>query len=117
MSPLLHRSRRVLACLALLTPLAAASAARADQGSPAREPRVMQAAATMYSTPHNPCGRRFIEHPFTQWDDLADYFLVGQGDLSANADQWDVGSGEIAAEDSPYTLHADVPASLSLSEG
>jgi hypothetical protein len=117
MSPLLHRSRRVLACLAVLTPLAAASAARADQGAPALEPRVMQAAATTYSTPHNPCGRRVIEHPFTQWDDLADYFLVEQGDMSANADQWDVGTGEIAAEDNQYTLHADVPASLSLSEG
>jgi hypothetical protein len=111
MSPLLHRSRRILACLAVLTPLAATSAARADQGAPLM---MMQAA---YASPHNACGQRFIEQPFTQWDDLADYFLVKQGDMAENADQWDLGTGELAAEDNPYTLHADVPASLSLGEG
>jgi hypothetical protein len=109
MSPLLHRSRRFIACFAVLTPLVAASAARADQ-----QPAPMMAA---YSTPHNPCGQRYIENPFSQWDDVADYFLVRQGDLSANADEWDLGGGELVAENDPYTLHPDENASISLTEG
>jgi hypothetical protein len=109
MSPLLHRSRRFIACLAVLTPLAAASAARAGE-----QPAHMMAA---YSTPHNPCGQRYIEHPFAQWDDGANYFLVRQGDLSGGADEWYLGGGELVGENNPYSLYADEPSSIALSEG
>jgi hypothetical protein len=109
MSSLLHRSRRFIACLAVLTPLVAASAARAEQ-----QPAKLAAA---YSTPHNPCGERYIEHPFAQWDDVADYFLVRQGDLSSNADEWDLGGGELQPENNAYSLHADEQTSIALTEG
>jgi hypothetical protein len=110
MSSLLHRSRRLVACLAVLTPLAAASSARALE-PPA--PMMMQALAT----PHNPCGQRVIEHPFTQWGDTADYFLVPQGDLSAGASEWDLGTGELVAQNNPFSLHAGETVSTGLSQG
>jgi hypothetical protein len=120
MSSLLHRSRRILACLAILTPLVAASAARADRGGVPHNGdgdapmMLMQQAAY---TPHTPCGQRVIEHPFAQWDDNADYFLVKQGDLSQGATEWDLGTGEIVADNNTYSLYTDEAASLSLGEG
>jgi hypothetical protein len=119
MSPLLHRSRRALACLAVLTPLVAASAARADRaGVPAGgddAPMMMQAA---YSTPHVPCTERYIEHPFAAWDDNADYFLVKEGSLGSNAVyDWNLGSSELAAENNPFSLYPEEESSLALSEG
>jgi hypothetical protein len=119
MSSLLHRSRRVLACLAVLTPLVAASAARADRGGVAHghgdAPMMMQAA--MF-TPHVPCSERYIEHPFAAWDDNADYFLIKEGSLGADAVyDWNLGGGELAAENNPSSLYPEVASSLSLNEG
>jgi hypothetical protein len=121
MSPLLHRSRRALACLAVLTPLVAASAARADRsGVPAGggdAPMMAQAQAAMF-TPHVPCSERTIEHPFAAWGDNADYFLIKQGNLgSESIYDWDFGSGELVAENNPDSLYPDEASSLSLSEG
>lgn len=118
MSSLLHRSRRYLACLAVLTPLVAATAARAAVEVPSvggDAPIVMQTASS--GGPHNPCGQRVIEHPFTQWNDTADYFLNRQGDVSGGATDWDLGTGEIVAENNPFSLHADETASVGLTEG
>jgi hypothetical protein len=118
MSPLLHRSRRALACLAVLTPLVAASAAQADRGGvPAGggdAPMMMQAA---YAA-HVPCTDRTIEHPFAAWDDNADYFLIKQGDLGGEAIyDWDFGGGELTAENNPNSLHDAEASSLALSAG
>jgi hypothetical protein len=119
MSSLLHRSRLAIACLAVLTPLATASAARADRsGVPAGDteaPMMMQAA--MYVL-HIPCTERTIEHPFAAWDDTADYFLIKEGALADDAIyDWDFGGGELIAENNPNSLHGEVASSLALSEG
>ena len=120
MSPLLHRSRRALACLAVLTPLVAASAAQADRGGVPNsgggaEPMVMQAA---YVAPHTPCTERIIERPFAAWDDNADYFLIKEGDLGSDANyDWNLGSGELTAENNPFSQYATEESSLSLGEG
>jgi hypothetical protein len=118
MSSLLHRSRLAIACLAVLTPLVAASAARADRGGVAHngdEPMLMQAA---YVTPHVPCSERYIEHPFAAWDDNADYFLIKEGDLSGDAAfDWNFAGGELVAENNPNSLHGEETSALALSEG
>jgi len=119
MSSLLHRSRLAIACLAALTPLVAASAARADRGGAAHsggdEPMMMQAA--MY-VPHVPCSERYIENPFTAWDDNADYFLIKEGNLGSDSTyDWNFGGGELTAENNPNSLHGEETSSLSLSEG
>ena len=121
MSSLLHRSRRALACLAVLTPLVAASAARADRTDvPAGDgdaPMMMQAQAAMY-TPHIPCSERTIEQPFAAWDDNADYFMIKEGNLGSDAIyDWDFGGGELVAENNTNSLHPEEESSLSLSEG
>jgi hypothetical protein len=119
MSPLLHRSRRALACLAVLTPLVAASAAQADRGGAPHNgdgaaPMMMQAAYVA----HLPCSERFIEHPFAAWDDNADYFLIKEGNLGSDAIyDWSFGGGELFAENNPSSLHPEEQSSLSLSEG
>jgi hypothetical protein len=119
MSPLLHRSRRALACLAVLTPLVAASAAQADRGGVSHNgdddaPMMMQAMVT----PHVPCSERTIEHPFAAWDDNADYFMVKEGNLGSDAIyDWNFGGGELVAENNPDSLHPEEASSLSLSEG
>jgi hypothetical protein len=120
MSSVLHRSRRVIACLAVLTPLVAASAAQADRGGVPHggdgdAPMMMQAAMI---TPHVPCNDRTIEHPFTAWDDNADYFLIKQGNLAGDAIyDWNFGGGELVAENNPDSLHPEEASSLSLGEG
>ena len=96
MSSLLHRSRRLVACLAVVAPL-------------------LIAAPT--ASARNPCGQRVIENPFAQWNDVADYFLINQGDFAAGATAWDLGGGALVAENNPYSLHAQESASLSVSEG
>jgi hypothetical protein len=115
MSPLLDRSRRALACLAVLTPLVAASAAQADRGGVSHgAPMLAQAAAA----PHTPCTERMIERPFAAWDDNADYFLVKEGDLGSDANyDWNLGSGELIAENNPFSLYTAEESSLSLGEG
>jgi hypothetical protein len=120
MSSLLHRSRRALACLAVLTPLVAATSAQADRGGVPHngdgdEPMMMQAA---YAAPHVPCSERYIEHPFAAWDDNADYFLIKEGNLASDATyDWSFGGGELTAENNPYSLHPEEESSLALSEG
>ena len=118
MPSLLHRSRLAIACLAVLTPLATASVARAAGGvanTGGDEPMMLQAA--MY-TPHVPCSERFIEHPFTAWDDSADYFLIKEGNLGSDSTyDWSFGGGGLVAENNPDSLHAEEASSLSLSEG
>jgi hypothetical protein len=118
MSSLLHRSRLAIACLAVLTPLVATSAARADRGGVAHngdEPMLMQAA---YVAPHVPCSERYIEHPFTAWDDNFDYFLIKEGDLSGDAAyDWSFDGGELVAENNPNSLHGAETSALALGEG
>jgi hypothetical protein len=119
MSSLLHRSRLAIACLAILTPLATATAARADRGgvahSSADEPMMMMQAAY---APHVPCTERFIEHPFAAWDDNADYFLAKEGDFSGDAVyDWSLAGAELVAENNPNSLHGEQASSLALSEG
>jgi hypothetical protein len=76
---------------------------------------MMQAA--MYA-PHVPCSERYIENPFTAWDDNADYFLIKEGNLGSDATyDWDFGGGELTAENNPNSLHGDEASSLALSEG
>ncbi len=119
MPPLLHRSRRFIACLAVLTPLVVASAARADRGDVAAggSAPVMLAAA-MSPTAHVPCTERYIENPFAAWDDPADYFLVREGNLGSDAVyDWDLGTAELVAENNPFSLHGDEASSLALSAG
>jgi hypothetical protein len=121
MSSLLHRSRLAVACLALLTPLVAASAARADRGGVPHnaggdEPMMLMQAA--YVTPHVPCSERYIEHPFAAWDDNADYFLIKEGDLGGDAAfDWNFSGGELVAENNPNSLHGAETAALSLGDG
>src|SRR5262245_8163746 len=118
MSSLLHRSRLAIACLAALTPLVAASAARADRGGVPHngdEPMMMQAA---YVTPHVPCSERYIEHPFAAWDDNADYFLIKEGDFGGDAAfDWSFDGGELVAENNPNSLHGNETSALSLGDG
>jgi hypothetical protein len=116
MPSLLHRSRLAFACLAVLTPLATASAARADRGGvPHNAPVMMQAAMVAM---HNPCSDRTIEHPFAAWDDNADYFLIKEGNLGNDSTyDWDFGGGELVAENNPDSLHGEEASSLALSEG
>jgi hypothetical protein len=119
MSSLLHRSRRYIACLAALTPLVAASVAQAAGAPPAgasssAAPAMMQSLA-MY---HNPCEDRYIEQPFTQWDDYADYFLIRGGDFSAGGAGWAWnGGGALYPEDNAYTAYPGDPASGALTTG
>ena len=116
MDALLHRSRRYVACLALLLPLVAASAARAeDKGPPGGEAMVAQSA--MIPQYHNPCEDRDIEHPFSAWDDNADYFLIRGGDVSNLAPDWTFAGGGVVEENNEYSLHNDEPASAGLGEG
>ena len=119
MPSLLHRSRLAIACLAVLTPLATASAARADRGGVAHggvdEPMLMQ---TAYVAPHVPCSERYIEHPFAAWDDNADYFLIREGDLGSDAHyDWSLGTSELVAENNPNSLHGVETSALALDEG
>jgi hypothetical protein len=119
MPSLLHRSRLAIACLAVLTPLATASAARADRGGVAHggvdEPMLMQ---TAYVAPHVPCSERYIEHPFAAWDDNADYFLIREGDLGSDAHyDWNLGTSELVAENNPNSLHGVETSALALDEG
>src|SRR3954464_8558472 len=108
MSSVLHRSRRVIACLAVLTPFVAASAAQADRGGVPHggdgdAPMMMQAAMI---TPHVPCNDRTIEHPFTAWEDSGDYFLNKRATLPAAASyDGNCGGGELVAENNPDSLH------------
>jgi hypothetical protein len=119
MSSLLHRSRRALACLAVLTPLVAASAAQADRGGVPNNgnggaPMMMQASATA----HIPCTERYIEHPFAAWDDNADYFLIKEGNLGSDAVyDWSFSGSELTAQNNPFSLHPEEESSLALSEG
>jgi hypothetical protein len=116
MSSLLHRSRLAIACLAVLIPLATASAARADRGGVHGDaPMMMQAQMV---TPHVPCSERYIEHPFTAWDDNADYFLIKEGDLGSDAAyDWSLNGGELVAENNPNSLHGEETSALALDEG
>jgi hypothetical protein len=120
MSSLLHRSRLAIACLAILTPLATASAARADRGGLAHNgnggaPMLMQTAYVA----HTPCNEIVIENPFTAWNDTAEYFLIKGGDLSNDAVDygWDLGGGELVAQNNPYDAYPSEVSSLSLTEG
>jgi hypothetical protein len=115
MSSALHRSRRLVACLAVLTPLAVAATANAAERTPPSQALMVQSAAMVA---HTPCGERSIEHPFTQWEDVADYFLVTQGDVSGSASEWDLfNGGEVVADNNPFSLHTDETASLALTAG
>jgi hypothetical protein len=120
MSSVLHRSRLAIACLAVLTPLATASVARADRGGVPHngagdEPMLAMA---MMSSPHIPCTERNIEQPFTAWNDTADYFLIKEGNLGSDAVyDWSFGGGRLAAENNPGSLHGEEASSLALSEG
>jgi hypothetical protein len=117
MPSLLHRSRLAVACLAALTPLATASVARADRGGVSHNDTMTMQATAMYA-PHVPCTERFIEHPFTAWDDNADYFLIKEGNLGSDSTyDWSFGGGGLVAENSPDSLHPEEASSLSLSEG
>jgi hypothetical protein len=116
MDALLHRSRRYVACLALLMPLVAASAARAnDQGPPGGNAMMAQAAMAMQY--HNPCEDRDIENPFTAWDDYSDYFLIRGGDVSNLAPDWSFDGGEVVEDQSTYSAHGEESASASLGAG
>jgi hypothetical protein len=120
MSSLLHRSRRYLACLAALTPLLAASAAHASAGPPAGStgsaaPAMAMQSLAMY---HNPCDDRYLENPFTQWGDYADYFLIRGGNLDAGGAGWAWGGGGgLYPEDNAYTAYPGDPASAGLTSG
>jgi hypothetical protein len=119
MPSLLHRSRLAFACLAVLTPLATASAARADKGGVPNNgngQQVMMQTAMM--APHLPCADRYIENPFTAWDDNADYFLIKEGNLAGDAIyDWSFGGGRLVEDNNPNSLHGEETSSLSLSEG
>ncbi len=118
MPSLLHRSRLFIACLAVLTPLVAASAARADRGGVGPDATATMQTAAIASAAHVPCSERYIEHPFTAWDDNADYFLVREGNLGSDAVyDWDLGTGELTAENNPYSLQAYESSSLALGAG
>jgi hypothetical protein len=110
MSSTPHNARRLLACLAVLTPLVAATAARAADRAPTMT-------TMLVSTPHNPCGQRLIENPFTQWDDTADYFLSRGGDLSGGAQEWSFDGSELVADNNPYSLYPGETAAVALGEG
>jgi hypothetical protein len=76
---------------------------------------LMQAA---YVAPHVPCSERYIEHPFTAWDDNADYFLIKEGDLGGDAVyDWNFNGGELVAENNPNSLHGSETSALALGEG
>jgi hypothetical protein len=114
MPSLLHRSRHAIACLAVLTPLATASVARADRGGVAHN----SAAAMQMTAMHVACPERYIENPFTAWDDNADYFLIKEGNLGSDSTyDWSFGGGGLVAENNPNSLHGEEASSLSLREG
>jgi hypothetical protein len=91
--------RPLIALAVLLLPLFATAAARADETSAGR------------------CEGRVIEQPFTAFDDVADYFLVPDGDFSAGAAWWQLGGAEVVADNEPWSAHGDVPAALQLAPG
>ena len=91
--------RLLIASVALLLPFAGAATARADEVA-------------------SRCTGRVIEQPFTQFGDLADYFLAPDGDLSAGGAGWDLHGAEVVAENEPFWVHGDgTPASAWLDRG
>jgi hypothetical protein len=90
--------RLLLGFLVLLVPLAGASAAQAE-GS-------------------QRCEGRVIEQPFTQWDDLADYFLAPDGDFTEGAMGWELAGAEVVAENEPWFVHGgETPAAVRMESG
>jgi hypothetical protein len=118
MSSLLHRSRRSIACLAVLTPLLVAGTAHASKGgNPAGDSTSSSTMQTMMAY-QNPCEDRYIENPFVQWNDDADYFLIRAGDFDAGGAGWAWGGGgTLYPEDNAYTAYPGAPASAGLTTG
>jgi len=91
--------RLLIASVALLLPFAGAATAQADEVA-------------------SRCTGRVIEQPFTQFGDLADYFLAPDGDLSAGGAGWELNRAEVVAENEPFWVHGDgTPASVWLDRG
>ncbi len=91
--------RLLIASVALLLPFAGAAAAQADEVA-------------------SRCSGRVIEQPFTQFGDLADYFLAPDGDLSAGGGGWELSDAQVVPENEPFWVHGgDVPAAVWLDSG
>jgi hypothetical protein len=90
--------RLVIGCAVMSLSLLGAATARADSGAR--------------------CEARTIEQPFVAWDDLADYFLVPDGDFTGGAAGWDLAGSEVVPENEPYYVHGgDIPAAVRLESG
>jgi hypothetical protein len=64
------------------------------------------------------CEGQALEQPFTQWGDLADYTLVGDGDLTAGAAGWELDGAELVDDNEPWYVHGgDTPSALRLRAG
>src|SRR3954469_23051739 len=92
--------RPLIALAVLLLPLFAAGVARADGERTAGR-----------------CEARVIEQPFAAFDDLADYFLVPDGDFSSGGTWWDLGGADVVGDNQPWALHGEVAAALHLAPG
>ena len=91
--------RPIIALAVLLLSLFAAEAARADEHA-------------------GRCEARVIEQPFAAFDDPADYFLVPDGDFSAGASGWDLGSAEVVGDNEPWNVHgSEFAAALQVGAG
>jgi hypothetical protein len=90
--------RLLVTSVALLVPFVGAAGAQADEASR--------------------CTGRVIEQPFSQFGDLADYFLAPDGDLSAGGADWTLDGAEVVADNEPYWVHGgDTPAAVHLDSG
>jgi hypothetical protein len=91
--------RLLITSVALLLPFAGAATAQADEAA-------------------SRCSGRVIEQPFTQFGDLADYFLAPDGDLSAGGAGWTLDGAAVVEENEPFWVHGgDTPASVWLDSG
>jgi hypothetical protein len=75
-------------------------------------------AATAQADEASRCTDRVIEQPFTQFGDLADYFLAPDGDFSAGGTGWTLDGAAVVDENEPFAVHGgDIPASAWLDGG
>jgi hypothetical protein len=64
------------------------------------------------------CEGRFIEQPFTAWDDTLDYFLAPDGDFSAGAAGWELAGATVVEENEPWNVHgSETAAAVQIESG
>lgn len=64
------------------------------------------------------CPGQVLEQPFLPWEDDALYTIMPDGDLSQGGVGWDLGGGEVVAENEPWNVHgSDTVAAVRVDSG